>query len=149
LAACFLCLFLFFSFLHCLVWLGVYQIYWSFQRNSFCFVNFSYCFLFPTYWFVLYFLSFLYFCQVSICLISASFGGWLWVGLGKPWVPKLLGFWYKGWGLGLTWTTEKPRDLWVGSWALEVVPKTHNGKNTASSRNVHSKIGYMHAENWN
>jgi hypothetical protein len=48
--------------------------------------------LFPTYWFVLYILAFLYFCRVNICLTSGSFGGWVWVRLGTPWVPKLLGF---------------------------------------------------------
>jgi hypothetical protein len=44
---------------------------------------------FPTYWFVLYFLAFLYFCRVSICLTSGSFGGSVWVWLGTPWIPKL------------------------------------------------------------
>jgi hypothetical protein len=139
----------FFSFLFYLVWLGVYQINISFERNNFCFVDFSYCFLFPTYWFVLYFLAFLYFCRVSICLTIGSLGGWVWVGLGTPWVPKFLGFWQEGWGLGLIWTSKKPRNLWVGSWALERLPKPHNGENTVSPRNVPGEIGYLHAENWN
>jgi hypothetical protein len=149
LTACFLCLFfsflffLLFSLARCLSNLFI------FSRKQFSFCWFSYCFLFPTHWFVLYFLAFLYFCRVSICLTIGSLGGWVWVGLGTPWVPKFLGFWQEGWGLGLIWTSKKPRNLWVGSWALERLPKPHNGENTVSPRNVPGEIGYLHAENWN
>jgi hypothetical protein len=138
----------FFSFLFYLVWLGVYQINISFERNNFCFVDFSYCFLFPTYWFVLYFLAFLYFCRASTCLTSGSFGVWVWVGLGTP-GPQTLRI-----------LTRRPRS-WAylnckeakrtvgGVLRLESLPKTHNGENTASPRNVPGKNEYLHAENWN